>query len=628
MPTQLKNISQKTEIKGLEPGEAAFGIWSGGHFMNFGEDIGELRLLRLIQRAYESGIRTFMSADVYGEGEADKLMGKALGGYPRSSYCLIGLIGHDFYKGKRQAEKGFPRFTDPNLRPENEYANFLAMASGKSLERLGTAYFDLLLLHNPDFTGYTGEAVWKGLESLKKQGITHRLGLAPGPANGFALDLIQCFEKFHDLIDWAMIILNPLEPWPGMLSLPAAEKFAVKVIARVVDSGGIFHGDLKPGHKLSRQDHRAFRPEGWIETALPKAEKMRETAREFPMTLLQLASRWTLAQPAVDCVIPTLVQEAGPDAKPVEIELEELVKLSLAPPLPRDIVEAITKIGDNRNSMSLKGATTQYSGKPQADQWPLTQELSEVARRWEIVPDRDLYYQGDSRDLRETGQPKSGVIQALDRRLYFQLQCFTGCRNVDSLAKTFQASGLEGVLYADVNDPYGVGALILSENPEMFTREVRKLFQQPPFENLTPKAELTMFGRTYAAGREAALEDWLLQKPRRTALNPDWPWAIWYPLRRKPEFALLSKAEQDKILWEHAMIGRNFGQAGYAADLRLACYGLDARDNEFVLGLVGPELHYLSKLVEAMRKTQQTARYMQSLGPFFVGNVYYQSPRK
>ena len=48
-------------------------------------------------------------------------------------------------------------------------------------------------------------------------GLTRALGVAPGPANGFTLDLIDCLERFGELIDWAMVILNPLEPWPGEL---------------------------------------------------------------------------------------------------------------------------------------------------------------------------------------------------------------------------------------------------------------------------------------------------------------------------------------------------------------------------------------------------------------------------
>jgi chlorite dismutase len=100
---------------------------------------------------------------------------------------------------------------------------------------------------------------------------------------------------------------------------------------------------------------------------------------------------------------------------------------------------------------------------------------------------------------------------------------------------------------------------------------------------------------------------------------------VWYPLRRKPEFALLSREEQGKILAEHAKIGMAFGQAGFAADIRLACYGLDPSDNEFVLGLIGPQLHPLSLLVQEMRKSQQTAKYIDSMGPFFVGRRLWKS---
>lgn len=610
-------------------GKAAFGIWSGGRFMPFGEDVGAERLMQLIRRAYELGMRTFITADVYGEGEADKILGEALSGFERDSYCLVGAIGHDFYLGKRNGEKGFPRFTDPSLRPAPEYASYLEMAAKKSLERIGASHFDLLLLHNPDSTGYTREEVWKGLEKLKQQGLTGKLGIAPGPANGFTLDLIGAFEKFHGLLEWAMIILNPLEPWPGTLILPAAQKYGIKIIARVVDCGGLFHGTVKPGLKLSRHDHRAFRPAGWIEAAQSKVDQLADASANSKMTLLELASAWTLSQPAVECVVPTLHQEADSSVKTIEAELEELARVnSSQKKLSKEVVEEITRIGDNRGTMSLKGGSPQYSGEIQADQWPMTADLEAIAKRWNIVPGRDLYYADDPRDLREKGASVKGIVQAVDRRLYMQLQVFSGLANPEEVKKILEKGPVESVIYIDVNDPQGFAILFLSEDPETFAREVRCLLNAEIFKNLRRKQELTMFGRTYSTGREADLEDWLLKKPRRNAFNPKWPWAVWYPLRRKPEFELLTKEEQGKILFEHAMIGRNYGQAGYAADTRLACYGLDERDNEFVIGLVGPELHPLSRLVQDMRKTQQTAKYMQSLGPFFVGRVYWQSHAK
>ncbi len=231
-------------------------------------------------------------------------------------------------------------------------------------------------------------------------------------------------------------------------------------------------------------------------------------------------------------------------------------------------------------------------------------------------------------DIQEHGALKAGAPQASSRRLFFQLQAFTGCSSPESLVPAVQASGLECVLYLDINDPRGAAVLFMSEDPELFAGPARKLLNSPAFSGLTHRPEMTMTGRTYSAGREADLEDWLLHKPRRNALNTELKWAVWYPLRRKPEFELLTKDEQTKILYEHARIGMAYGQAGYAHDIRLACHGLDKNDNEFVLGVVAPELFPISRLVQDMRKTQQTGRYMQSMGPFFVGRVLYQSPQK
>ncbi len=231
-------------------------------------------------------------------------------------------------------------------------------------------------------------------------------------------------------------------------------------------------------------------------------------------------------------------------------------------------------------------------------------------------------------DIQERGALKNGEPQVTNRRLYFQLQVFTQCFQPQKLVKTLEASKLETVLYLDANDPRGVGLLFMTEDPSDFTGAVRDLLSQEPFVSLVPKPELTMMGRTYSAGREPDLEDWLLYKPRRNALNPEWPWAVWYPLHRKPEFELLTKEEQGKILYEHAKIGIAYGIADYAHDIRLVCYGLDKNDNEFVLGLVGKDLYPLSRVVQDMRKTQQTAKYMQSLGPFFIGKAVWQSKLK
>jgi aryl-alcohol dehydrogenase-like predicted oxidoreductase len=175
-----KNPAALFNISGMDLTRTAYGIWSGGRFMNFGEPLDDDRFLAVVRHAYDRGIRTFMTADVYGSGQADEMLRKGLAGLPRDSYCLVGAIGHDFYKGKREGAKGFPRFTNPALRAPAEFADYIKVATEKSLERCGVSKFDLLLLHNPDSTGYSSEAVWRGLEAVQKSGLTERLGVAPG----------------------------------------------------------------------------------------------------------------------------------------------------------------------------------------------------------------------------------------------------------------------------------------------------------------------------------------------------------------------------------------------------------------------------------------------------------------
>src|SRR5436309_56743 len=172
-----------------DPGPTAIGTWSGGRFMGFGEPLDAESLTALFTP--NERIRTVITADVYGAGEADRMLGRAISSKPRHEICVVGAVGHDFYTAERDGAKGFPRFTDPGLRAPAEYADYLWMATERSLERCGIDSFDLLLLHNPDRTGYTSPEVWTGMAALRDAGLTRMIGVAPGPANGFTLDLID-----------------------------------------------------------------------------------------------------------------------------------------------------------------------------------------------------------------------------------------------------------------------------------------------------------------------------------------------------------------------------------------------------------------------------------------------------
>lgn len=227
------------------------------------------------------------------------------------------------------------------------------------------------------------------------------------------------------------------------------------------------------------------------------------------------------------------------------------------------------------------------------------------------------------------GQP----VQAMNRRLFMQLiayECADGlepARAVGSLGASLDEHGASAVIYADMNNPRGIAVLSWGEDPADFITKVRPAFAHPGVSGLRSLPGLTMIGRTYSTGYEPDLEHWLIERPKQTVQNPDWPWAVWYPLRRSGEFEQLEDREKGGILREHAEIGKAYGAQNLAHDVRLACHGLDANDNEFVLGLIGAELHPLSHVVQAMRKTRQTAQYISQMGPFFVGHRAWSSAR-
>mgnify|MGYP005988065881 CR=1 FL=1 len=373
-----------------EIGHTAIGAWSGGRVMHFGEPLDDARLEALIRPGAD--IRTVVTADVYAEGEADRIVGRAIRGLPRDQLCIASAIGHDFVDGVRRGSSGYPRFTDPGLRGEDDYRAYLCRAMEASLERLGTDHVDLVMLHNPDRIGYTNETVWRAMCDLRAEGLARMIGVAPGPANGFTLDLIGCVEMYGDEMDWAMIILNPFEPWPGKMALPALDAKGVKVLARVVDYGGIFHGDLPDEDALMPGDHRAYRPAGWVAEGRRRLAQIAPIAERHGLTPLQLAAQWTLAQQGVHSVVPTFIQEAGENHKTVEDQRRELATTPVEIVLTPDDLAEIDRLGDNHGCMALKGGTPGHSGDPMPDSWPMEDDLVEVAGRWGIDPARDLVH--------------------------------------------------------------------------------------------------------------------------------------------------------------------------------------------------------------------------------------------
>lgn len=217
----------------------------------------------------------------------------------------------------------------------------------------------------------------------------------------------------------------------------------------------------------------------------------------------------------------------------------------------------------------------------------------------------------------------------MDRRLFMQLLVFAydgellPSEVIPHLSEALKSRRANAVIYEDVNHPRGFGILSWTEDPKDFVTKVRPAVSATDLHGLRIRPEFTMLGRSYSSGFEPDLEYWLLKRPVETVTNSAWPWAVWYPLRRTGAFEKLEPREKASILREHAVIGKRYGNADLAHDVRLACHGLDASDNEFVIGLIGKDLHPLSHVVQTMRGTRQTSEYIGQMGPFFVGRAVF-----
>jgi len=236
-------------------------------------------------------------------------------------------------------------------------------------------------------------------------------------------------------------------------------------------------------------------------------------------------------------------------------------------------------------------------------------------------------------DVAEYGAERNGQRQKLDRRLFMQLVAIESTSELGvaeiqrGLAGSLERRDAATVIYEDLHHPGGLGILGFSEDPLDLATRLRPALGDHGA-GLRVRPEMGMLGRTYSTGFEDDLEYWLLRRPVETVLNSQWNWAVWYPLRRTPAFERLEPKEKGSILREHAVVGRSYGEANLAHDIRLACHGLDTNDNDFVIGLVGEDLHPLSHVVQSMRRTRQTSEYLASLGPFFVGRaVWRHAPR-
>ena len=322
-----------------------------------------------------------ITADVYGEGEADALLGRALAG--RRPRLLLRWSARSATTSSRAsataraASRASPTracaartSTPPTCAGRPRRAS-----SGSAPTR-----FDLLLLHNPDRTGFTSRGgLGRDGGAARRRPDRARSASRPGPANGFTLDLLDCFERFGDRIDWAMVILNPLEPWPGELCLDAAAEHGIRVITRVVDYGGLFWDDVAPGHEFaeSRPPPLPARGLGRGRTRAARADAPDRRRRRADPDAARLPVeprprrgrvRRADADPGGRRRTPARSRTSAPSSRRCPSSGSSSLE-----------VEQIRAIGDNTGSMALKGASPEHEGDGAAR--PLAAERRAGRRR-------------------------------------------------------------------------------------------------------------------------------------------------------------------------------------------------------------------------------------------------------
>ena len=378
----------------MDPTTTAIGTWSGGRFMHFGEPLDDERLAALLRPG--DGIDTVITADAYGAGEADALLGRALAGVPRDDYCLVGAIGHDFYEGEREGAKGFPRFTDPRLRGRGDYADYLRMADRaqpRALRRRRAS--TCCCCTTPTAPATRARRCGRRCARCATAGLTRLLGVAPGPG-----------ERLHARPDRLLRALRRADRLGDDHPQPAravAGRAGARRRPRAHDvNADHARGRLRrpvPRRRAARATRSpstttaASAPTGWVEAGREQLERMRPIAERHGLTMLQLACAWNLAH-AAGAV-------RGADADPGERRRTRGRSRTSAPSWPpcRRRVAAraprrsreLRAIGDNTRLDGAEGRERRTRGRARCRPLGARRASSRrVAARWEIDPRRDL----------------------------------------------------------------------------------------------------------------------------------------------------------------------------------------------------------------------------------------------
>ncbi|MFP3074010.1 MAG: aldo/keto reductase [Caldivirga sp.] len=267
---------------GLTVSEIGLGAWFiGGMYGDVPLDDARA----IIKRALDLGVNTFDTADVYGNGLSERVLGEELRGYDVNVFTKV---GYNIYQ--REGGKVSQTFNP----------SYIRYAVSKSIERLGRRV-NLLQLHNPPLNVIRDWEVHSALINLVKDGYVEHVGVALGPEVNVLNEGLAAIKEGYESI---MFVFNALEQEPGRALIRAGVEGGVGLITRVPHASNVLTNNFTQSFPPS--DHRSLRRRDWLIKAKAIVDEyVKPISDQLGITLSQLALKFVLSYP-VSTVIVTV----------------------------------------------------------------------------------------------------------------------------------------------------------------------------------------------------------------------------------------------------------------------------------------------------------------------------------
>ena len=330
---------KKLGKSGIEVSEIGFGAWTIALDW-WGKKIEEDEAKRMLKRAYDLGINFFETADMYGKGKSEKIIGEVFKGM-RDEIVISTKFGYDFSEVEQIGHAELPQSFEP------EYTR---KALDSCLERLQTDYLDSFGLHNPKLNHIRNDVTFDTMDELIGEGKIRSSQVALGPAIGWTQEGLEAMDRKS--VSAIQTVYNILEQTPGNELMEKAEKKDVGILVRVPDASGILTGKVKADTVIPSNDHRKDRKEEWRRSALAKVEQFRPIAERNGLNITEFAIKFILSKKPIASVLPTVVNEE---------EIEMFASISDGKYLSSSDMKEISELYNTWPEYELKATAPQAS---------------------------------------------------------------------------------------------------------------------------------------------------------------------------------------------------------------------------------------------------------------------------